>query len=506
MEDSKIGEHTSVDKFLSDISFRRESEDLSSFDIRQFDTIVLDADETIWSCKTPDGSTIGAYRTRPPYRKSRGENTVIDCEGNTIEIRNGLRFSLQQLAKDGKSIYLVSKSELHGVAEEQQPVVKLLEVFGIRGLFEDVVIDSDLPKSKYVEKLEDGDTVFVDDDKDNLLDVSLNTDATPVDASEQNVFAGFYKRVIVAEIGDPSKYKAEIEQDAALARDGVYTKRSDTGDVDLRIDLKRKEVVEVGSEFVKSHPEFYMGRILDDADVQRLAKLNEKKLKHFDDRIDGLTSMEHPSHVFKEISEAVDDIGKLLEHDSLVMQLMRETHLISMPMEEIDIEPIVNDSNILSKYIGGVINTVLYKQTGAKIFKVEADSLATQMANYAVYGSFDGEREYRINHKIDLVPTFRVDAEIDIDGDLFQYMDENGIGIEEDNELLERRREKLKIINGYIKDGVYMYDDPAYKEYSEPFKRIFSDYVRNNDLIESKSKRLSSKMNGVAELIVSEEN
>ena len=153
-----------------------------------FDTIILDADNTMWICVDNRGETMPAFETVPPYFEDKeGDNNVAyDSEGNKIILKDSLVERLTKLKSQGKGIYLISWSEDVGVGNEaEQPVNQILEYFGILDLFDDVILDKGIPKSKYVNKVQEGKTVFVDDDTRQLIDVSQHTeDVVPVDATK----------------------------------------------------------------------------------------------------------------------------------------------------------------------------------------------------------------------------------------------------------------------------------------------------------------------------------
>jgi predicted phosphatase len=149
-----------------------------------FDTIILDADDTIWTCINDHGEFIAAYETVPPYQMEK-ENICYDSVGNKIQLKESFVQTFSKLKNSGKNIYMVSKSENHQNPAEQQPVVLLLETFGIYEIFDDVIIDSDTPKSEHVLDLQEGNTAFVDDDIKNLSDVANNTnDVVPIDSNK----------------------------------------------------------------------------------------------------------------------------------------------------------------------------------------------------------------------------------------------------------------------------------------------------------------------------------
>lgn len=149
-----------------------------------FDTIIFDADDTIWNCFDTNGNKIGALKTKPPY--SMGEHgECYDSLGSKIQLKNNFDKRLNKLHSMGKSLYIVSYSENFNVTDEQQPVRLLLKAFGLYDLFDDIIVDKTEPKSEHVEELQYGDTVFIDDDIENLSDVANNTkNVVPFDAKK----------------------------------------------------------------------------------------------------------------------------------------------------------------------------------------------------------------------------------------------------------------------------------------------------------------------------------
>jgi len=176
---------TNVDNFLSNDNFivkKRGPGQPVSWE--NFDTIILDADSTIWTCVNGDGDIIGAYQTVPPYTLGKPDE-CYDSMGNKIKLRENFKQTFEQLKNSGKSIYMVTHSENQNLPQSQQPVYFILQMFGIQELFDDIIIDGDELKSESVEELQEGNTAFVDNDINNLSDVANNTvDVVPIDAKK----------------------------------------------------------------------------------------------------------------------------------------------------------------------------------------------------------------------------------------------------------------------------------------------------------------------------------
>ena len=193
----------SVDDFLTNDNFIvKKNSHGQEIKWDNFDTIIYDADETIWNCVTKDGEPISAYQTTPPYKLSNdNENACQDAAGNHIITKDGFVDNVRRLKSLGKSLYICSHSENTDLSDDQQPVSLLLNTFGVYDCFDDIIIDGDAPKSTYVEELQDGSTVFVDDDINNLSDVANNTvDVVPLDANKISFEAKNWYRTVISNI------------------------------------------------------------------------------------------------------------------------------------------------------------------------------------------------------------------------------------------------------------------------------------------------------------------
>lgn len=159
-------------KYIAVKKYAEENGDISAND---YDLFIFDADKTIWN-------GIAAKDTEPPY-KVIDKETVVDANGNEIKLKDGVRDTLMHLRLMGKDLGLISKSEKHGVDYQDQPVIQILKSLGILHFFNEmVVIDMFLPKSMFVPRGRR--TIFIDDDKKNLVDVEKHSDADAVDAAD----------------------------------------------------------------------------------------------------------------------------------------------------------------------------------------------------------------------------------------------------------------------------------------------------------------------------------
>lgn len=146
-----------------------------SISANDYDVFIFDADKTIW-----DGPP--AFKFEAPYQKI-DENTVQDSQGLKLTLKGNVRETLSALREMGKDVGLLSKSEKQGVPYQDQPVILLLKEFGILESFNEMIsVNGDFPKSMFIPKNKR--VIFIDDDKDNLIDVKENTNADVADADD----------------------------------------------------------------------------------------------------------------------------------------------------------------------------------------------------------------------------------------------------------------------------------------------------------------------------------
>jgi hypothetical protein len=145
-------------------------------DIGKYDLFIFDADRTIWEGDVP------AMAMEEPFQYEDGD-TIIDSKGQRISLMEGVREILVGLRAIGKDVGLVSKSEKEGVDYQDQPVIKMLQTFGLLDVFNEmIVVERTIPKSAFIPSGER--VLFIDDEIDNLEDVKEHSEADAIEAEE----------------------------------------------------------------------------------------------------------------------------------------------------------------------------------------------------------------------------------------------------------------------------------------------------------------------------------
>jgi len=134
--------------------------------IDDYDTIIFDADFTIW-----EGDK--AYEMDIPFTVEG--NRAFDAKGTEIVLRKDIKYIIRSLSEQDKNLGVVSRSEKEGVEMQDQPVVHLLRSFGLLQYFNKmVVVAKDLPKSMFMPQNER--VLLVDDKESNLVEVLQHAD------------------------------------------------------------------------------------------------------------------------------------------------------------------------------------------------------------------------------------------------------------------------------------------------------------------------------------------
>lgn len=487
-----------VDNFISKINFVKEKEEKDP-NLFQYDTIIYDADDTLWDIRSSAGNKLAARDTVAPYRRDeKNKNIAFDSVGNVIKLKNGLIDTLRQLKFQGKSMYVVSSSYKDGVDMNEQPVMQILACFGILNLFEDVIIDDDKPKSDYIDDLDSGNSVFLDNEDKNLIDVSLNTNVETIDVKEHPHIFSWYKRAIQIEAGslDPDSVymlRKKIEEDKRLADRDIYTHRNDDGELVFRVNLKNGELIQINQEYKKKQPHIYEGMLLPKRILEKLREAQHENYKHFNNRLRllekerGIERLELQDESFKDI----------FENDQLLKQKILESSIISGDdVDENKLEEFLNNQNVMTKFIAGVAEAFLFFKEGGAIHQLEAKNLAEQIANYEVFGDFNGEEKYRSDNDIDYIPYQKTIEPIDGGEYVKQRVSFSKLeNVEELAKVFQRQFQKM---NYWIQQGMYMYDNPLTKQFSEPFKKKFGHYIEQCALVDSLSDKIYYKMKKMA--------
>lgn len=472
------------------------------FDLNDYDTIIFDADETIWHITTLTNDHIGANDTIPPY-EIISEKKIRDIHQNTIELESGFRKKILDLKNNGKSLYIISAGEKEGVEEDEQPVILILKAFGIYDIFDEVIVDSESPKSEYIKELEEGSTAFIDDKDENLIDVSLNTHAEPIDAKEDHMLFGgnLLKKIIRADFVETKKF---IKNDEYLASQNIYTQRNEFGELEFRVNLINGWVTEVGANYRRNNPSgYHVGQVIPHDTLDRFKKYNEENKEHFPKRLDILQQTTDPKIVINDMT-AHSDIDDIMQTNDLVLQYVRYNFSESDDMDRL--ESLINDPKISSKFIAGSIRYLQFMRDDSKFAFVETEALAEQIATYQIYKDFNGHEDSRIEQKIDLVPMRKTDIPIDKREYLDKYIAKNDLDYEneEDKNKIKEVEKKIDKINEFINKEIYMYDEDG--NYSSSFQEEFPQYYENSIKIEAKKEDILNKMSEFANKINSDFN
>ena len=488
-----------VDTFIHKINLDKEKEE--EVNLLDFDTIILDADETIWDITTPQKIGIAAKDTTPPYiRQNDNPNLVIDSQNNQILLKDGFLSKLRQLKLKGKELYIVSYSDKIRTKFEEQPVVLILKTFDIFKLFEDIIIDDEIPKSESILNIDDGNSVFIDDNDKNLIDVSIHTNVKTIDPKEhKNIFSWYFKAIKAeAKNIDENNYeeiRKKIEQDLKYSKENIFTLRDNDGELNFRVNLNNGEILQVNPEFRKINPKIYDGMKLPKHIIDNLDEANKEKLNSYNNRIRLLDKHYKPS----EIRDF--NVIELLSNDKKITEEMVRYNLIDRDnVDENKLEEFLNELEILPKFMAGVASAYLFFKNGSIINQIEAKNLAEQIANKEIFGSFNGEEEFRQKNNIDFIPNEKTYNTVTVN----QYFKSpTSIGNDKIEYLKDNIQNQIEKMNLWIEQGMYMYEDQSAKQFSKPFKKQFGYFIEQCANVDSLTEQLYNKMKKIAGSFIS---
>lgn len=481
-----------VDTFIQKITLDKEDE----INLLEFDTIILDADETIWDVVNSSNVGIASKDTVPPYtRKNDDPNIVIDAQGNQVILKDGLLSKLRQLKLQGKEIYIVSYSDKDNVGYNDQPIILILKAFNALDLFEDIIIDDEIPKSESVLNIDDGNSVFIDDNEKNIIDVSLHTDVKTIDSKEHKDVFSWYLNAIKSEAKNINQdnyeeIKKTIEQDFKYSKQDIFTFRNNDGELNFRVNLKNGEIIQVSPEFRKANPKVYDGMKLPKHIIDHLDKANKEKLNHFKNRLKILDEQYKPSE------EPDLSVMDLLSNDKKIKEELLKYNIIDRNnVDENKLEEFLNKLEVMPKLMAGIAFSFLFFKEGSIISQIEAKSLAEQIANKEVFGSFNGEEEFRQKHDIDFIPNTITYNNVTLDKYIKTPLSisDNNINFLEDSV-----QSQISKMNSWIEQGVYIYEDQDMKKFSKPFKQKFGFFIEQCAMVDSLTEQIYSKMKKIA--------
>lgn len=478
-----------VDLFINKMTLTKDVNEDN--DLFKYDTIIFDADETIWDIFDLNGDRLPAKDTNGPFYK-KDENTLTDSIGNTIKLKDGFFGTLKQLKIEGKNLYIVSFSDKENSDFERQPVVQILDEFGLLKLFDEVIIDNQAPKSEYVDKIDDGNSVFLDNDEKNIVDVSLHTNVDTINVKENSdVFSWYMKNMYIeAEIKsyDVDLLRQKIKEDIRLAKEDIYTERDDESNLMFRINLKNGEIVQVDRDYKSRNPHIYEGLKIPERILEKIRNIQHENFRHFNTRLN-LLDKEQEVETSKLTDQPVDDI---LNNESMAKGKILESNLIKNEnVDENKLEEFMNSSNVLHKFLAGAATSFLFLKNSGLIYQLEAKTLAEQIANFQVFGEFNGEEKFRLESEIDYIPSERIDKPL---------LEEDFINeeISRDNGISNVLRQYVQKVNRHISNGLYVYDNMKTKQFSEEFKNKFGHYIEQCAFIDSLTEKIYYKMQKIA--------
>ena len=135
-----------------------------------YESVIVDLDNTIWQCLDARGTSIPAFKMEPPFRLLE-EDLVADQRENVCRLQPTVRDVLDCLDEHGMNLGVVSRSAVEDVSDEAQPARMLLAKLDLLKYFTYiVVIKAGIQKADYVRP--EGRTLFIDDQDDQLQDVN----------------------------------------------------------------------------------------------------------------------------------------------------------------------------------------------------------------------------------------------------------------------------------------------------------------------------------------------
>ena len=156
-----------------------------------YTVVILDLDNTIWSCFDPRGNSIGAKHLEVPFVRI-DETTFKDIRENIIHLDPTIKDVLEALDDYGIKLGICSRAALKDVTEIAQPAVELLKKADLWKYFDyTITIKPDIKKSEYVFS-DSGKVLFIDDQQDNLQDVEQSGRADVLDRRRFKEFGDLF--------------------------------------------------------------------------------------------------------------------------------------------------------------------------------------------------------------------------------------------------------------------------------------------------------------------------
>jgi len=147
--------------------------------LESYDSIIFDIDGVIFDCFSKAGSSIGCFQTEAPYKLLQ-RDIVKDIKGSLIRLQFHLRSFFAILDNNDINMGICSRGEKRDTPFSAQPTVMLLKKFDIYKYFNlDIICKEGINKYEYVKPV--GRTLFIDDNQEQLQNVSMNPEIDILD-------------------------------------------------------------------------------------------------------------------------------------------------------------------------------------------------------------------------------------------------------------------------------------------------------------------------------------
>lgn len=135
--------------------------------------IWVDLDKTIWSCYTIYNEEIWAKQLVFPFRRDEVNFDLIEGRNGICCLHKGFRRWLEKTRKR-HTVNFISAGRKDNISFEQQPSIVLLKMFNIFELFTFKILeDKEFNKADFLSKLNNSDTLLIDDDIKHIENANL---------------------------------------------------------------------------------------------------------------------------------------------------------------------------------------------------------------------------------------------------------------------------------------------------------------------------------------------
>lgn len=271
----------------------------------------------------------------------------------------------------------------------------------------------------------------------------------------------------IREIEDESikSILSRIKEDKELSEKNIFSYREKDGSLVFRIDLSLNRIFEISPLKKKEYPEIYEGMQVPKDILKKIVKNNEENKKHYMNRI--LIIEEEIKRREDKNFSAIENI--INENNLNIINIINREILLENASEDY-IEKLSYSSNIMERFIASVLYMRLYLLYSKKINHVFCENIAESIANYEVFGYFDGEDRERIRIDLDFIPTKK------------EYLFKNN-----NPKFLE-----------FSKKGIFIYDNYETKQFSEKFKELYGDFIEKSHLVKTIKEKIIKKVENIA--------